>query len=345
MGKKYILFTDIHFGEHGNSDDFNQGCIDFINFMIDWYQKNVPAEQRGGAIFLGDWYHSRNQVNVKTMDYAVKGLSLLNDNLPNTIMVLGNHDLFYHDRRDITSVHLPNKAQNIRVVDKPSRLELDGQDCIFLPWLINDETLGNVLTGYVTAPDYVFGHLELPSFYLNKTTQMKGEFDMSDVKAVRRVFTGHYHMRQERGNVTYIGNCFSHNFSDANDWKNRGFAVVDLETNEVEYIEWSSAPKYLTTNISKLGEVHTHLDKTVHLRLVNDAGLMPTDLNTLIERIQTAFGITDISVVSPKLVSTGENTETLEHIDDINVLVSETIKAMQFENLSTDTMIEIYNSL
>ena len=33
MGKKYVLFTDIHFGEHGNSDEFNQNCIDFIEFM------------------------------------------------------------------------------------------------------------------------------------------------------------------------------------------------------------------------------------------------------------------------------------------------------------------------
>ena len=91
--------------------------------------------------------------------------------------------------------------------------------------------------------------------------------------------------------------------------------------------------------------MQTHLDKTVHLRLVNDAGLLPTDLNTLIGKVQDAFGITDISVVSPKLVQTNESTEKLEHIDDINVLVTKTISSMQFENLSTDKLVEIYNSL
>ena len=68
MGKKYVLFTDIHFGEHGNSDEFHQNCIDFIEFMVRYYHQKVPTGQQGGAIFLGDWYHSRNQVNVKTMD-------------------------------------------------------------------------------------------------------------------------------------------------------------------------------------------------------------------------------------------------------------------------------------
>ena len=346
MGKKYVLFTDIHFGEHGNSDEFNQDCIDFIEFMVRYYQQKVPTEQQGGAIFLGDWYHSRNQVNVKTMDYAVKGLSILDKNLPMTKMLLGNHDLFYHDRRDITSVHLPNGATNIEVIDTPRRIELDGQDCIFCPWLINDETLTNVLNGFITAPDYVFGHFELPTFFVNKMTQMKGDFDLSDVKASKRVFTGHYHMRQERADVCYIGNCFSHNFSDANDWKNKGFAIVDLQENKIdEFVEWVDAPKYLSANITKLRDVQTHLDKTVHLRLVNDAGLLPTDLNTLIGKVQDAFGITDISVVSPKLVQSNESTEKLEHIDDINVLVTKTISSMQFENLSTDKLVEIYNSL
>lgn len=345
MGKRFLLFTDIHFGEHGNSDEFNQDCLKFIEFIIQKYNSVVPAEQRGGAIFLGDWYHSRNQVNVKTMDYAVKGLSYLNDNLPKTIMILGNHDLFYHDRRDITSVHLPNRAGNIEIIAKPSRKTLDGMDCIFLPWLINDETLGNILPGFVTAPDYVFGHLELPSFFLNQKIQMVGNFDFSDVKAVKKVYSGHYHKRQERRNVCYIGNCFSHNFSDSNDWSNKGAAIVDLQENTCQYIEWRDAPKYLATTITNLPNVQNMLTDKVRLKLINDVGLLQTNLASLVEKLQDVFGISDISVVSEKLMPTQENKEKLEHIDDINVLVTSTISSMKFDNLSTDKIIEIYNSL
>ena len=30
---KYIILTDIHFGAKGNSDEFNQQCIDFFKFV------------------------------------------------------------------------------------------------------------------------------------------------------------------------------------------------------------------------------------------------------------------------------------------------------------------------
>ena len=30
---KYILLTDIHFGNQGNSDEFNQECNNFLKFV------------------------------------------------------------------------------------------------------------------------------------------------------------------------------------------------------------------------------------------------------------------------------------------------------------------------
>ena len=50
---KYILFSDIHFGNKSNSDEFNQQCLDFLDFIIDKTQ-NMDID---GAIFLGHWYH------------------------------------------------------------------------------------------------------------------------------------------------------------------------------------------------------------------------------------------------------------------------------------------------
>lgn len=347
MGKKFLVFTDIHFGEHGNSDDFNQSCLDFIEFMADYYRSNVPEEGRGGAIFMGDWYHSRNQVNVKTMDYAVSGLRLLNERLPKTYMILGNHDLFYLDRRDITSVHLPNGSTNIQVIAEPTRLTLDGKDCILCPWLVGEETVSGVLTGYITAPDYVFGHFELPSFYLNRSVVFKPDedFDIGVFKGVKRIFSGHFHKRQERANICYIGNCFSHNFSDTNDYHNKGFGIVDMQENAVEFVEWNDAPKYICTKLSDIATIQNDLNKTVHLRLINDAGLMPNELNTISEKLEAGFGVTDTSFIQPDLVTENRTDETLEHVSDINKLVIDSISGMTFNGLSTTRLVELYQSL
>lgn len=347
MGKKFLVFTDIHFGEHGNSDDFNQSCLGFIEYMTEYYRANVQEEDRGGAIFMGDWYHSRNQVNVKTMDYAVTGLRLLNDRLPKTYLILGNHDLFYLDRRDITSVHLPNGSTNIQVIAEPTRLTLDDNDCILCPWLVGDETITSVLNGYITAPDYVLGHFELPLFYLNRSVVFKPdeEFDIGAFKGIKRVFSGHFHKRQERANICYVGNCFSHNFTDANDYHNKGFGIVDLQENTIEYVEWVNAPKYICTNLSNIGSIQNELGKTVHLRLINDVGLMPNELNTISEKLEAGFGVTDTSFIQPDLVTENKTVEALEHINDINKLVIDTIGGMTFNGLSTKRLIELYQSL
>ena len=47
---KYVLLTDIHFGNKGNSDEFNQQCLDFLDFV----EEKTCDMEIDGAIFLGD---------------------------------------------------------------------------------------------------------------------------------------------------------------------------------------------------------------------------------------------------------------------------------------------------
>ena len=67
---------------------------------------------------------------------------------------------------------------------------------------------------------------------------------------VERVFSGHFHMRQERGNVTYIGNAFPHNFTDAGDDK-RGCMVLEWD-GEPEFHTWPDQPLYKVVKLSTL---------------------------------------------------------------------------------------------
>ena len=41
------------------------------------------------------------------------------------------------------------------------------------------------------------------------------------------VFSGHFHRRQVKGNIHYIGNTFPHNYSDANDFNHNNDAQLD----------------------------------------------------------------------------------------------------------------------
>jgi len=52
-------------------------------------------------------------------------------------------------------------------------------------------------------------------------TVQRGDFGGFD-----HVFTGHFHKRQTANNITYIGNCFPHNYADAGD-DERGMMILE----------------------------------------------------------------------------------------------------------------------
>ena len=66
--KKVACLTDIHFCLKSNSQTHNQDCLDFV----DWYIATAKEEGCDTGIFLGDWHHNRNSLNITTMDYSLR---------------------------------------------------------------------------------------------------------------------------------------------------------------------------------------------------------------------------------------------------------------------------------
>jgi hypothetical protein len=49
------------------------------------------------------------------------------------------------------------------------------------------------------------------------------------------VFSGHFHKKSKRNNITYLGNSYQLYWNDVDEL--RGFHIFDLETGELEFIE------------------------------------------------------------------------------------------------------------
>ena len=111
---KAVVFTDIHLGNKNNSRLHNQDCEDFIIWMIE------EAKKRGitKCIFMGDWHHHRATINVSTLNYTVSNLRRLNDSFEQVIMIMGNHDLYYREKREIHSIPMADEYPNIRIVNE-----------------------------------------------------------------------------------------------------------------------------------------------------------------------------------------------------------------------------------
>lgn len=246
MFKKAAVFTDIHFGKKSDSEQHNMDCLDYI----EWFTKQVKDHGCDTIIFTGDWFDNRSRLRLDTNWYSDQAIRKLVDlGLP-IYWIIGNHDLYYKQKRDIYSLPaLTEYADNIHIINELTEIG----DVLLCPWLVGNE---------FTIPaakecKYVFGHFELPLFLMNESVECPdhGGLHMDHFHQCDHVFSGHFHKRQTKLNehnipITYIGNCFSHDMNDVNDVE-RGCMILEWDK-EPEYLSWEDGPRYLRMDLSEL---------------------------------------------------------------------------------------------
>ena len=238
--KKVACFTDIHFGMKGNSRVHNDDCEAFVY----WFIEQAKAHGCETCIFLGDWHHHRSATNVSTMNYTVSNMERLGEAFEKVYVMMGNHDLFYREKREINSMEYIRNIPNVHLVND----WIIEDDVAIIPWIVQDEWKKIEKM----TQKYVFGHFELPYFKMNAMVDMPdvGTIKTEHFKNCGMVFSGHFHKRQQNGNVTYMGNAFPHNYADAGD-DERGMMVLEYG-GEPKYINWPDMPRYRHFKISQL---------------------------------------------------------------------------------------------
>lgn len=230
---KIICTGDWHMGRDNDSRKHNDYLMEFIDFMVDYAVKNEIE-----AIFqLGDYFDNRSKVSIETLNYAITGAKKIRNNFGGGFYVFtGNHDMFYKNRLDVNStVCLESSAE--LVASKRIYKTSSGERILMCPWVCDGEQWDTIVNESRNC-DYVFGHFEFRNFMMNENYVMEHGLSHRELKDVKRVITGHYHMRQEKDNVIYTGSPFPFDYNDANDF-DRGFVVLDTKTNEIEYVNWN----------------------------------------------------------------------------------------------------------
>ena len=332
--KKIACFTDIHFGLKSNSAVHNQDCEDFV----DWYIAKAKEEGCDTGIFMGDWHHNRNSLNITTMDYSLRALEKLGKAFDNFYFFPGNHDLYYKDKRDIHSVEFGKYIPGITVVHEPTTIG----DVTLCPWLVGEEW--KKMKDLTSR--YVFGHFELPSFYMNAMVQMPdhGELQRSDLAGPELVFSGHFHKRQHNGNVVYIGNAFPHNFADAWD-DERGMMTMEWG-GQPEYHAWKDQPTFRTVTLSRLiDEADQILLPRQHLRVTLDIDITYEEASFVKEKFIKDYNLRELTLIAEKKdveINTNIDIQSFESVDQI---VSNQIVNIDSDTYNKNTLLSIYNSL
>jgi len=334
--KKAAVFTDIHFGLKSNSRVHNDDCEEFV----DWFIEQAQANGCETGIFCGDWHHNRNSLNLTTMGATIRSLEKLGSAFEQFFFFDGNHDLYYKDKRDINSTAFSKYIPGITFVDEITTID----DVTLVPWLVGDEwkQVSKIKS------KYIFGHFELPSFYMNALVKMPdhGDLRAEHFKHQEYVFSGHFHKRQKQGAIHYIGNAFPHNYADTWD-DDRGMMILDRENNkEPEYLNWPNCPKYRTVKLSQLlDNTDTLIKSKMYLRVELDLPVSYEESSFIKEEFINRYNCREITLIPQKQVEEISTNLDISSFVSVDQIVAGEISELDTDNYNKKMLLDIYDGL
>lgn len=337
--KKAAIFGDIHFGKKNNDRQFNIDCENFVTWFID----QAKANQVDTIIFLGDWHDNRHSIHVSTLNYSQTNLERLNDNFDKIYFIVGNHDLYYKEKRELSSIPMIKNFPNITFINDDF---LQKGGVTFCPWLIGDDW--KKIPDYAKSSSYIFGHFELPHFMMNVMVEMPdhgglnaSHFDELEFMA----FSGHFHKRQVKNKVCYVGSPFCQTFADAWD-DDRGMVILEWGK-QPQFLNWDQGPKYKTLNLSDiLNEPTKFLNNKTFAKVTPDIELTYDELQFIKEVLSNHFNPRKMD-----LLHGAKRSEDQEFADEnikfqsVDQIVVEGLTNIESLTMDKNLLIEIYRGL
>lgn len=334
---KAACLTDVHFGRSSNSPIANQDNLDFI----EWFIEEARAFGADTCIMLGDWHDNRHSIHVSTMDYSLRGMEMLNKAFKKIYWIPGNHDLLYRDKRDVTSVAFATHLSNIHVVSEP----LTAGSVTILPWLVSDEP--KRMKKFMKSR-YIFGHLELPGFMMNAKVPMPHHGDgvsTDDFKGgPEYVFSGHFHFRQAKDNVVYMGNIMPFNFADAWD-EDRGGMFLEWGKEPV-FKAWPGQPLYRTMLLSEMLQApEKMLCEKLTARVTLDIDITFEEAQVVRDEFIGRYNMRKIELVHAAKASMDQQFEEGVKFQSIDQIVTDGLLNIKSNAVDPNKLVEIYRSL
>jgi hypothetical protein len=252
--RKIFVLGDLHLGIRNNSLEWSDIQI---NFLIDYFLQKVDDEgfdpETDILVQVGDWNHVRESTNVRIYKLSLRIAEAFTNKFKRGVFViLGNHDVYYKDRTDTHSLEGFNLIfNNFHIFEEPRSLTINSHNFLMLPWIENLEKLKGVVANNRSSK-YVFCHADVKGFNLNRVTKLEHGLDSDDLTNFKRIYSGHIHIRQEKGNVLYVGTPYEMDRGDRGNVK--GFYVLDASGEEIKekFIENTVSPKHVKFNIMDL---------------------------------------------------------------------------------------------
>lgn len=246
--KKALLIGDIHWGCHSNSSTW-------VQIIEDFFEKEIPRildqnRDIDWVFFFGDIFDNRQSLSVLIMNKTVEVFQKLAKRIPIGI-ILGNHDIYYKNTNQISSIRVLENIPNIRIWSEPQVLSICDKSLFLMPWRKDHnedrKTILETLKKH-SSLDYLFCHTDFQKFNYNAHIRIEDGNEGELVSDIKRVISGHIHWRQEKGNILLLGTPYEITRGDIGNGK--GCYILDFRTDGLEFVKNNISPIHLKLNYS-----------------------------------------------------------------------------------------------
>ena len=278
---KVAIVSDIHGGVHRNSQSWYTILMDWCG----WFKQECIDNDIKDIIIPGDIFHHRHEVNVHTMNIVYDMFKMLE--CFNVIVTIGNHDAYYKNTSEIHSLVFLKDWENVSIIDTTTTITAFDSVITFCPWGVDMDK--------VPQSDIIFGHFELKGFNMAAHKICAHGLPAGNVlEKAPLVFTGHFHLRDERtyqtGTIIYVGSAYEQTWGDAGSTK--GYYTLDINTKEYQFTRNNISPKHVKVHLSNILK-HGVSDKDKKdfksnwIKLVIDVKISPDNIDVLVTKLNT----------------------------------------------------------
>lgn len=299
---RFAILGDLHFKK---CKDIEQK---YRLKVLSFVRNCLKEKQVENIVQLGDVFHERKSLDINLIK-ETKDLLQKYFDFKNTF-ILGNHDVYFRNTNLVNSLELLSN----NIVQVPFEYS---ENSLLLPW-ITEENYDNIMESLKSdKKKYCFGHFEINGFQLMKGIFSEGKLETSLFKNFKTVFSGHYHLPQEKGNIIYVGSLFQNDFGDEGIEKR--FFILDDETDEIEEIKIP----YL-------------LFKKIEIKEENDLDCI--NLENLSEKIVKFIFYIPTSLKREKFID-----KAVEILPDCNIIDNSRITETQSLEIANEDFVNIFS--
>lgn len=303
--KRLAIVGDLHFGIRNNSQQY-------LDFQSKWMENELTTimdnNKCDSVFFLGDVLDNRVSISPLILKEVRRLFKMLASRYKNVFVLLGNHDIYYRNSREVHSLECL-EDQGVTLFNDISEITFNDRKCIVLPWITrsDEKNVENLLVS--NHYSYCFGHLEINNFEVIKGIVERDGLSQNLFANCGKVFSGHFHLRRKGRNIDYVGTPYELDWGDYGE--DKGVTILDIKTDEENFEYTKGAPVHVKLKSNEISL------KNINQKVIGN-NFVDLKFHTGISEVERINYIEKVNSLSPLSFSTNDSDNiSFDSNDDI----------------------------